>query len=200
MRTLGVVLLLLAAPAMQALSFSTIGPFGPALYPKVSKVAVTPGEPGLLYAVGGAVLYRSRDFGDTWTTLPPAPTPLRFVAFDPTNAETIYTVGIFTKPWRSTDGGVTWKELTTGVPSEGFNTIALLVDPNNPSTLYIGGTCASRDAPGGGLYRSTDHGESWFPHGTFGECLRYLWIDPAKPYALWYGIWFSVYSIYTVDG
>ena len=200
MRALTASLLLLSASALQALSFSTSGPFGPALYPTVSKVAVTPGEPGLLYAVSGGALYRSRDYGDTWLPLPPPPIPLDFVAFDPTNADTIYTVGFFGNPWRSSDGGTTWTELTNGVPSPGFQTIALLVDPNTPSTLYIAGTCSSRLFLYGGVYSSTDRGETWSPiWPSTSACVRYLWLDPARPYGLYFGSWLSLSSSYYTE-
>ena len=57
--------------------------------------------------------------------------------------------------FKSTDGGVTWKQLTNGLP-EGVNQVNLAISPANPRRLYA--TVASA---GVGFYRSDDAGDSW---------------------------------------
>ncbi|MEZ4417590.1 MAG: glycoside hydrolase [Gemmatimonadota bacterium] len=97
------------------------------------------------------------------------------VAFDPTDANTLYAVlwearegpwenGVFRGPgsglFKSADGGETWRPLTTGLPSferDGLSRIGITVAPSDPRRLYA--TVESQE--NGGLYRSDDAGESW---------------------------------------
>lgn len=96
------------------------------------------------------------------------------LAFDPSNAQTIYADlwaarqgpwenGAFQGPgsglFKSTDGGTTWHQLTRGLPTtaQGLGRIGFAVAPSAPSRLY-----ANVDAgPLTGIYRSDDAGESW---------------------------------------
>ena len=96
------------------------------------------------------------------------------LAFDPTNAQTVYAVLWAARqgPWengawqgresglfKSTDGGATWSRLTKGLPApaDGLGRIGIAVAPSDPKRLY-----AMVDAPAqGGVYRSDDAGESW---------------------------------------
>jgi photosystem II stability/assembly factor-like uncharacterized protein len=98
------------------------------------------------------------------------------VAFDPSNAQTVYAVmwearegpwenGVFRGPgsgmFKSTDGGDTWRPLTEGLPTfeeHGLSRIGITVAPSMPSRMFA--TVESRQ--NGGLYRSDDAGESWY--------------------------------------
>ena len=97
------------------------------------------------------------------------------LAFDPTNANTLYAVlweerqapwenGVFTGPgsavYKSTDGGTTWRQIMNGLPTyaqSGVGRIGITVAPSMPSRLFA--TVDSREK--GGLYRSDDAGETW---------------------------------------
>jgi photosystem II stability/assembly factor-like uncharacterized protein len=59
---------------------------------------------------------------------------------------------------KSTDGGRTWREVTTGLPKGDMGKIGLAVTPADPELVY-----ATIEANGEqrGFYRSTDKGESW---------------------------------------
>ena len=110
------------------------------------------------------VLYRDEDTGGV------------DVAFDPSDAQTVYAVlwearegpwenGVFRGPgsglFKSTDGGDTWRPLTEGLPTfadDGLSRIGITVAPSMPSRLFA--TVESRR--NGGLYRSDDAGESWY--------------------------------------
>src|SRR5437870_4248546 len=44
-----------------------------------------------------------------------------------------------TRVYRTTDGGATWTDQTDGLPS--LLPSALVIDPRNPDTLYLGSRC-----------------------------------------------------------
>lgn len=96
------------------------------------------------------------------------------LALDPADPNTVYAVlweqrqgpwenAVWTGPgsglFKSTDGGDTWRPLTTGLPTfaEGLGRIGITVAPSDPQRLY-----AAVDAGrNGGIFRSDDAGETW---------------------------------------
>ncbi|NQW28744.1 MAG: T9SS type A sorting domain-containing protein [Flammeovirgaceae bacterium] len=64
--------------------------------------------------------------------------------------------------WKTTNGGATWKTSSVGLPNLGTN--ALAQSATNPNVLYAGtGEQNAGNINGQGLFKSTNHGESWFP-------------------------------------
>ncbi|MFW6638628.1 cellulose binding domain-containing protein [Nocardiopsis algeriensis] len=134
-------------------------------------------EPGLAYArtdIGGA--YRWEPDTERWTPLLDwvgwdrwGWTGVVSLATDPVDPDRVYAaVGSYTNDWdpgngailRSDDRGETWEatelpfKLGGNMPGRGLGE-RLAVDPNDNSIVYFG-------ARGGhGLWRSTDHGETW---------------------------------------
>lgn len=144
------------------------------------------------------------------------------------------------RAWRvlkSTDAGASWVSSDSGLPHDvpgpdsSYSTISgavpLVIDPANPSTLYVGTFAQNNhydpvsgtyDAPqiASGVFRSTDGGANWV-HRSHG-LPRYpgsadaaldvlaLAIDPAHPQTLWASTidtnnWTGPGSLYkTVDG
>ncbi|MDQ6769202.1 MAG: glycoside hydrolase [Gemmatimonadota bacterium] len=96
------------------------------------------------------------------------------VGFDPTNPQIVYAAlwagrqgpwenaswnGPLSGLFKSLDGGTTWRQLTTGLPTtaQGLGRIGFTIAPSDPRRMY-----ATVDAPTlGGIYRSDDAGESW---------------------------------------
>lgn len=121
-------------------------------------------------------VFRSTDGGKTWNKVlyKDENTGAIALAFDPTNAQTVYAVLWAARqgPWengswqgtssglfKSTDGGDSWNQLSKGLPTteQGLGRIGIAVSPSDGKCLY-----ALVDAPRlGGLYRSNDAGESW---------------------------------------
>jgi photosystem II stability/assembly factor-like uncharacterized protein len=121
-------------------------------------------------------VYRTVDGGKTWERVlyKDENTGAIQVTIDPNNSNIIYADMWAGRqgPWengawngkesglfKSTDGGNTWKKLTTGLPTpeQGLGRIGFCIAPSNSSRLY-----ATVDAGKmGGIYRSDDAGETW---------------------------------------
>jgi photosystem II stability/assembly factor-like uncharacterized protein/lysophospholipase L1-like esterase len=121
-------------------------------------------------------VFRSSDGGKSWEKVlyKDENTGAVALAFDPSNARTIYAALWSSRqgPWengawqgsgsglyKSTDGGSTWQPLTKGLPTanEGLGRIGIDIAPSDPKRMY-----ALVDArQEGGLYRSDDAGASW---------------------------------------
>ena len=120
-------------------------------------------------------VFRSTDGGETWQKVlyKDENTGAIDLAFDPTNARTIYAVLWAARqgPWengewsgansglfKSTDGGTTWQQLTGGLPTpaQGLGRIGIAIAPSDPSRMY-----ALVEAKPSALYRSDDAGANW---------------------------------------
>ncbi|MBZ5704157.1 MAG: glycoside hydrolase [Acidobacteriia bacterium] len=153
---------------------------------QIGAILIDPHDPNrLLVAVVGHPygpnaergVFRSLDGGGTWQKVlyKDEDTGAIDLAFDPTNAQTVYAVMWASRrpPWttgnsysgpgsglyKSTDGGTTWRQLTKGLPTwaEHLGRIGLGVAPSDGNRIY-----ALVDSPKrGGLCRSDDAGESW---------------------------------------
>src|SRR5262245_56654308 len=71
--------------------------------------------------------------------------------------------------FKSTDSGTTWTASSTGMPDNMNWITSLAIDPQNPSTVYIGTSGISSDGScdppckgyDDGVFRSTDAGTTW---------------------------------------
>jgi photosystem II stability/assembly factor-like uncharacterized protein len=145
----------------------------------------TPGERGC---------YKTTDAGVTWRKTLSAPAPYADrvgcgdIAIDPKDPNVLYAALYARRrtPWsfaagpdatdgrdlggifKSTDGGVTWRKLTNGLPT-GTGRIGLSVYAKDPRIVYavvqsdIGGTSNIDNvhSVAGGVFRSDDAGEHW---------------------------------------
>jgi photosystem II stability/assembly factor-like uncharacterized protein len=106
-----------------------------------------------MFVCGNGNTYKSTDDGSTWTlVLNQSGTSCFVTAVDRANGNYVYSGGTGGF-WRSTDGGTTWTN--TGLAAmQPVSWIA--VDPSNPTWVYV-----AVFAPGAGLYRSKDNGQTW---------------------------------------
>src|SRR5262245_48231793 len=182
----------------------------------IGKIAVHPKNPNVVLVAAIGHLYaaspergvfRSLDGGKTWKKVLFKDDNVGAVevVIDPANPQVVYA-GLWNTrrpPWytyaptngpgggifKSTDGGNTWKQLTTGLPKEGIGKTGIAIAPSNPRRVYAvvdclvpdpnapppaqggggggrgGGNpqCAQQPAPPGqgGFFRSDDAGATW---------------------------------------
>ena len=127
------------------------------------------------------VLY-SQDQGTTWTGGTAADTrePLiTQVAMDPLNSQTIYAAASGQGLIKTTDGGSNWQVVGGGTIDPFI--LALVVDPVNPSIVYVG--------TGNGVFVSEDGGQTWstLNDGLFNTNVTSLAFDPTNHQIVYVG-------------
>ncbi len=124
---------------------------------------------------------------------------LNAIAFHPTDANTIYVGAPAGGLWISYDGGQSWDTQTDILPTLGISSI--LVDYTNPDIIYLGtGDRDAGDAPGLGLIKSTDGGQTWeMMNQGMGECtIGRLIMHPQDPQTILAATNTGIYK--TTDG
>jgi photosystem II stability/assembly factor-like uncharacterized protein len=149
---------------------------------QIGTMAVHPRNPDVAFAavLGHAFgsnpergVYRTRDGGKTWQQVlkKDEQTGASDVGLDPSNPHVVFagfwqarrypwdmtSGGPGSSLWVSRDGGDTWKQLTgNGLPEGIWGKVGVAVAPSDGRRVY-----AIIEAEKGGLFRSTDGGESW---------------------------------------
>lgn len=121
---------------------------------RIVALAYDSGANTLLKAHARAV-YRSSDGGQNWEKIEIAfveDGQITSVAASPAGQGVAYVVGIGLGVLRTDDGGKTWVERNTGLPSR--DVIAVAAHATQAETVYV-------VVPDHGMYRSQDAGKSW---------------------------------------
>jgi photosystem II stability/assembly factor-like uncharacterized protein len=149
----------------------------------ISEIIVHPDDPntiwvasqGPLWSAGGERgLFKSTDGGQTWENVLSAGewTGVTDVVIDPRNPDRLYaatwqhhrTVAAYIGAGPesgihvSDDGGETWRQVATGLPTGNLGKIGLAISPQNPDVVYA---AIELDRRTGGIWRSANRGESW---------------------------------------
>lgn len=150
----------------------------------VTAIAIDPQQPqNILVGTWGECVWSTSNGGTAWTQhCSGLPGRVHALALDPVTPTTAYAVadgGVF----RSTDRGLTWTAVVSGLDGVGVSG-ALAVDPQNPAIVY-----ASYSGQFGGqhLYKSTDGGTSWTTLADEGIACFALAVDPSDSSIVYQG-------------
>ena len=133
----------------------------------VYEILMNPSDPNILIAsTSGSRIYRSTDGGLNWAFTATS-SSMKDIAFKPGDPNTIYASG--TSFDVSTNGGLTFTQVTTGVPTFSQR-IAIAVTPNQPSYVYM---IAGNGSGLMGIYRSTNSGLSFTTRTSTPNVLGY---------------------------
>ena len=182
----------------------------------VGAIGISDSDPNTIYVgmgespVRGNVshgdgVYKSMDAGKTWKKVGLEDTrQIGRVRVHPRNSDIVYVaaLGHLFAPneqrgvFRSKDGGKTWEKILYRGDKAGA--IDLVFDPSNPNILYAGFWEVYRKpwtlesgGPGGGIFKSTDGGDTWteltqnqgLPRGMIGKVG--IAVSPANPDRVW---------------
>jgi len=103
------------------------------------------------------------------------------IGFHPTNPNIFYVGAAIGGIWKTTDGGQSYTPLGDDLPFMAVSSI--VVDANNPNTIYIAISDHIPYGPQGiGVYKSTDGGQNWSPTSLafdFQDNVRIYWMEAA---------------------
>lgn len=153
----------------------------------IGAVQVAASNPDIVWVGGGETdirgnaapgdgVWKTTDAGKTWKRIPffDPRNHVNRIRIHPTNPQIVWVAlmghafgpneqrGVF----KTTDGGETWRKVLYRDARTGISDLA--VDPNDPNVLYAAFWHAYRTpwslnsgGPGGGIFKSTDGGETW---------------------------------------
>ena len=183
----------------------------------IGALAVSESNPDIVWAGGGESdirgnaapgdgIWVTRDAGRTWSRIEffDVKNHVNRIRIHPTNPDIVW-IGVLGHAFgpneqrgvfKTFDGGKTWRKVLYRDDQTGISDLVL--DSSNPNTLYAAFWHAYRTpwslnsgGPGGGIFKSTDGGETWseltantgLPKGVLGKIG--LALSPAKPSRLW---------------
>jgi photosystem II stability/assembly factor-like uncharacterized protein len=128
---------------------------------------------------------------------------------DPSNADILYA-GMYVYQdvdtpggiWKSTDGGLNWRDITNQIPVPYVSDIAISPDGD---TLYAATNTVADSEPGVGIFKSADGGDTWTPinRGLEKTSLKFeiVLMDKDEPDVLYTGPFRGGQGMYkTIDG
>jgi len=142
---------------------------------------------GFALASSGAVA------AQTWQPMGPPGGDVRALAVDPSDPLTLYLGTTDGHIFGSRDGGNRWKILGRAGSRLDAVVTAILVDPRDPAKLYAGTWTRGASEEGGGVFWSTDSGQTWQPAGLQGHAVRALVQASSNPQILVAGALDGVY-------
>ncbi len=149
----------------------------------IGRIVVHPSNPDIVWVAalgplwgpgGDRGVFKTTDGGETWENVLVLDenTGVVDLVADPRDPDTMYAASYQRRRhlWvlidggpgsgihKTTDGGATWSEMTSGLPSVDMGRIGLTIPPKAPDTIYA---IIEAERDKGGFFRSTDRGRTW---------------------------------------
>jgi photosystem II stability/assembly factor-like uncharacterized protein len=164
------------------------------VHPKDSDTVFVAATGPVWSAGGDRGVYKTTDGGKTWTAVLAISehTGVADLVMDPRDPDVLIAAahqrrrhvwtyisgGPESAIYKTSDGGKTWRKITSGLPGGDIGRIGLAISPVNPDFVY-----AIVEAAGdtGGFFRSTDRGETWEKRSGYSSSGNYyseIYADP----------------------
>ncbi len=149
----------------------------------IGRIIVHPADENVVYAAalgplwgpgGDRGVYKTSDGGQNWQPVLEIDenTGVVDLVMDPTDPDVLYAAtyqrrrhlwtlidgGPGSGIYKTTDGGATWTELTSGLPEVDMGRIGLAISPAQPGTVYAIVEAAQGK---GGFFRTSNRGQTW---------------------------------------
>lgn len=169
----------------------------------ISKIIVDPRNSDVVYvaaygplwsAGGDRGVYKTTDGGENWELIHSVSehTGAADLVMDPSNPDIMYAAfhqrrrHVFTYVgggeesaiFKTTDGGKTWNELKSGLPTGKMGRVGFAISPADPNYVYA---IVEAEGDAHGFYRSTNKGASWEKRSgykTSGNYYQEIYCDP----------------------
>jgi hypothetical protein len=159
----------------------------------------------LLCLVIAPLIYSQGNGLDIWTTTSESIGRVYGMVIDQNNPSTMYACGLDQGVYKTTDGGVGWTQINSGILNTQVQ--ALAICKNTPQVLYAGTNYGTNE----GVYKTTNGGTSWTPvnngiaEPAGGIGIQALMVNPNDPNiaycAVFSGVADAVNGLYkTTDG
>lgn len=129
-----------------------------------NQLLINPDSTNVIFAAMNFGLYRSRDTGKTWT--PIIASDIRDIEFEPFHSNIVYATSEWGVFYRSIDGGITFGQVTAGLPTSDIARMSIGVSPADSNRVYVL-VDENTNSRFYGLYMSTDRGQTFTTQSSF---------------------------------
>ncbi|MCE3258979.1 MAG: hypothetical protein K0S12_620, partial [Bacteroidetes bacterium] len=121
----------------------------------VAPIVQSPSSPNVFYC-GYQQVYKSTNQGSTWVQMGNTGATMDEIKISPSNTNIIYATS-GSVVYKSSNGGTSWSNVTSGLPTGSGSITDLAMDNQNPNNVYVtfSGYSANK------VYASTNGGASW---------------------------------------
>jgi gliding motility-associated-like protein len=148
----------------------------------VGALCIDPSNPNVIIAATNNGIYRSSNFGNSWSQRISGNFKELVFAYGSSNVVFASMNGGF---YRSGDNGINWTKITNGLPTSGVSRGVIAVTPADTNYVYFLETSGSVFQ---GMYRSTDKGLTFTTRSTTPNIMDYSHLGTGGGGQAWYDL------------